>query len=71
MELFTCLFFSLSGACWALLKLALCPTVKQLTGSKIGVSLCPRKEKKEAERKQLDFSLDQDSGINSPYTGMF
>ncbi|KAK2543790.1 hypothetical protein Q9966_002647 [Columba livia] len=59
-----------SAACWALLKQSLCATVKQLTGSTIGASLLGimPMEGKEAERKQLDFSLDQDHGINSPNT---
>lgn len=52
------------------LKPSLCPTVKQLTRSTIGASLLGIMpvEGKEAERKQLDFSLDQDHGINSPNT---
>lgn len=44
--------------------------MKQLSGSTIGASLLGimPMEGKEAERKQLDFSLDQDHGINSPNT---
>lgn len=47
-----------------------CGAGKKLTGSMVGVSLLgimpPWEEKKEAERKRLDLSLDWDSGINFP-----
>lgn len=49
-----------------------CGAGKKLTGSMAGVSLLgimlPWEEKKEAERKRLDLSLDWDSGINFPDT---